>query len=83
VIARWEQGVVSPSVETLLEIVRACGFDLPLELAIGDGLRPRVASTADLARMLAARGLDEETPLLLSLRRLTELERDLGRGLDR
>ena len=32
VIARWEQAVVGPSVETLLELVRACGFDLPLEL---------------------------------------------------
>ena len=32
VIARWEQGVVSPSLETLLEILHACGFDLPLEL---------------------------------------------------
>ncbi len=32
VIARWEQGAVAPSVETLIELVRACGFDLPLEL---------------------------------------------------
>ncbi len=32
VIARWEQAVVAPSLETLLELVRACGFDLPLEL---------------------------------------------------
>jgi transcriptional regulator with XRE-family HTH domain len=32
VIARWEQAVVAPSVETLIELVRACGFDLPLEL---------------------------------------------------
>ncbi len=32
VVARWEQGVVAPSVETLVELVRACGFDLPLEL---------------------------------------------------
>jgi transcriptional regulator with XRE-family HTH domain len=32
VIARWEQGAVAPSVETLVELVRACGFDLPLEL---------------------------------------------------
>ena len=32
VIARWEQGNVAPSVETLIELVRACGFDLPLEL---------------------------------------------------
>lgn len=32
VIARWEQGAVTPSIETVLELVRACGFDLPLEL---------------------------------------------------
>ncbi len=32
VIARWEQAAVAPSVETLTELVRACGFDLPLEL---------------------------------------------------
>ncbi len=32
VIARWEQGSVAPSIETLVELVRACGFDLPLEL---------------------------------------------------
>jgi transcriptional regulator with XRE-family HTH domain len=32
VIARWEQGNVAPSAETLIELVRACGFDLPLEL---------------------------------------------------
>ena len=44
VIARWEQGVVAPSVETLVELVQACGFDLPLELvpydaAAGERLR--------------------------------------------
>src|SRR5918996_6170737 len=32
VIARWEQGAVAPSVDTLLTLVEACGFDLPLEL---------------------------------------------------
>jgi len=32
VIARWEQGVVAPSLDALVELVRACGFDLPLEL---------------------------------------------------
>lgn len=37
VIARWEQGVVAPSVETLVELVRACGFDLPLELVPYEG----------------------------------------------
>lgn len=36
VIARWEQGTVAPSIETLVELVRACGFDLPLELVPRD-----------------------------------------------
>jgi uncharacterized protein len=39
VIARWEQGTVAPSVETLAELVRACGFDLPLELVPHDSSR--------------------------------------------
>jgi transcriptional regulator with XRE-family HTH domain len=32
VLARWEQGVISPPVESLLACVQACGFDLPLVL---------------------------------------------------
>ena len=32
VIARWEQGVVAPSIDTLVELLRSCGFDIPLEL---------------------------------------------------
>ena len=31
-IGRWETGVVAPSLDTLLDLVRACGFDLPLML---------------------------------------------------
>jgi transcriptional regulator with XRE-family HTH domain len=31
-IARWEAGGMAPSLETLLDLIRACGFDLPLEL---------------------------------------------------
>jgi transcriptional regulator with XRE-family HTH domain len=31
-IARWEAGAAAPSLDTLLELIRACGFDLPLEL---------------------------------------------------
>lgn len=31
-IARWEQGSVSPSVDNFLEIIEACGFELPLVL---------------------------------------------------
>lgn len=48
---------------------------------IGRGLRPSVASIGDLARMLAARGREQDKPLLQQLRHLRELERDLGRGL--
>jgi transcriptional regulator with XRE-family HTH domain len=39
VIARWEQGTVAPNLETLVELVRACGFDLPLELVPYDPAR--------------------------------------------
>jgi transcriptional regulator with XRE-family HTH domain len=31
-IGRWETGAVAPSIDTLLELVRVCGFDLPLML---------------------------------------------------
>jgi len=31
-IARWERDVVQPSFETLLEIVRAAGFDISVDL---------------------------------------------------
>lgn len=37
VIARWEQGAVSPSVDNLLEVIQACGFDLPLVLVPREG----------------------------------------------
>jgi transcriptional regulator with XRE-family HTH domain len=30
IIARWEQGSISPSVDNLIEVIHACGFDLPL-----------------------------------------------------
>lgn len=39
VIARWEQEVVSPSLETLLDMLRACGFDLELVLVRYDTSR--------------------------------------------
>jgi transcriptional regulator with XRE-family HTH domain len=32
VIARWEQGTISPPVESLLACVHACGYDIPLIL---------------------------------------------------
>jgi hypothetical protein len=41
---------------------------------LGRGVRPLVASTADLARMLAALGRESDLPRLRAMRRLTELE---------
>ena len=31
-IARWERGAVEPSFETLRELVRACGYELAVEI---------------------------------------------------
>jgi hypothetical protein len=45
---------------------------------LGRGLRPSVASTGDLARMLAALGREEDRPKLEALRQVAELERSLG-----
>jgi hypothetical protein len=50
---------------------------------IGRGLRPRVASIGDLARMLAALGREQDLPPLQQLRTLAELERSLIRGIER
>jgi hypothetical protein len=50
---------------------------------IGKGHRPRVASIADLARMLAALGREQDLPPLQQLRTLAELERTLVRGIER
>ena len=65
VIARWEQGVVAPSLETLVEIVRASGFDLPLELipydgSTDEGLRQTVRLSPErrVQRMLRAQSRD-------------------------
>jgi hypothetical protein len=49
---------------------------------IGKGLRPRVASVDDLARMLAALGREQDLPRLLQLRRLAEMQLDRRLGLE-
>jgi len=49
VIARWERGTVAPSLETLLELLRACGFDLPLELASYEPPSDRLGKNALLS----------------------------------
>jgi transcriptional regulator with XRE-family HTH domain len=35
-VARWESGRVEPSLETLIRLIRACGFDLTYSLATYD-----------------------------------------------
>jgi hypothetical protein len=49
---------------------------------LGQGLRPAVASKGDLARMLSALGREEDAEKLRQLRRLIELEHELGLGID-
>lgn len=36
VIARWEHGAVQPGFDNMLEVIEACGFDLPLQLVSRD-----------------------------------------------
>lgn len=50
---------------------------------IGQGLRPHVASTPDLARMAAALGRGQDLERLNQLRRITELEVGLLRRFER
>jgi hypothetical protein len=47
---------------------------------LGRGVRPQVASPGDLARMLGALEREHEIPILLRLRRVIELDRELTRG---
>ena len=49
VIARWEHGHVAPSLETLLELLHACGFDLPVELVPYDHPDERLRKNALLS----------------------------------
>lgn len=46
---------------------------------LGRGARPSVASTGDLARMIAALGREHDAPKLYQLRHIMELERSLVR----
>jgi transcriptional regulator with XRE-family HTH domain len=40
-IARWERDSVTPSLETLREVLQACAFDLELRLVLYEPLDPR------------------------------------------
>jgi transcriptional regulator with XRE-family HTH domain len=55
-IGRYEAGAVAPSLDTLIELINACGFDLPLELVplkeVGDD------GLAELQQLSPERRLD-------------------------
>ncbi|MGH2869493.1 MAG: helix-turn-helix transcriptional regulator [Solirubrobacteraceae bacterium] len=60
-IGRYEAGGVAPSLDTLIDLVRACGFDISLELVAlqppGDDRLSQLAQLSPerrLARMLKA-----------------------------
>jgi transcriptional regulator with XRE-family HTH domain len=69
VIARWEQGAVSPSVDNLLEVIQACGFDLPLVL-----VERQTHQEERLEKNLLL------TPERRAQRYLARLERETARG---
>jgi hypothetical protein len=71
VIARYEQGIVAPSLDTLVQLLRACGFDIPLELVPYDPGPDETRSALQmlppfvrLDRMLERRVAPEEDRLL-------------------
>jgi transcriptional regulator with XRE-family HTH domain len=76
VIARWEQGAVAPSLEALLEVLHACGFDLPLELserddAADERLRKnaRLSPERRVQRLMATRPPFDPYAILAALER--------------
>src|SRR5436190_8842721 len=69
VIARWEQGAVSPTFDNMLEVIEACGFELPLMLI------PRDASLDD--RLQKNRLLSPERR---AQRLLTKLDKEDAHG---
>jgi hypothetical protein len=56
-IGRWEAGAVAPSLDTLLELIQACGLDLPLTLV---DPQPSIADEhlTELQRLTPERRLD-------------------------
>ena len=63
VIARWEQGVISPPLDSLMQIIHACGFDLPMTLlpidkSADEELREALLETPSerVERLIRARG---------------------------
>jgi transcriptional regulator with XRE-family HTH domain len=69
VIARWEQGAVQPGFDNMLDVIAACGFDLPLMLVRRD---TALDERLDKNRLLS--------PERRAQRYLARLDRELARG---
>lgn len=65
-IARWERDVVTPSLETLREVLQACGFDLDLQLVL---YQPPDASQDARLRQELGRTPQERLVAMLESRR--------------
>ena len=65
-IARWERDAVTPSLETLREVMQACGFDLDLQLVL---YQPPDASHDAMLREEMARTPQERLVAMLDQRR--------------
>jgi len=65
-IARWERGDVKPSLETLRELIRACGLELGFELANYDD--SYVPDIVDNLRVTPAERLERSVAWVNALR---------------
>jgi transcriptional regulator with XRE-family HTH domain len=68
-IGRWEQGAVQPGFDNMLEVIEACGFDLPLMLVPRDTV---LNERLDKNRLL--------TPERRAQRSLNKLDKEGARG---
>jgi transcriptional regulator with XRE-family HTH domain len=68
VVARWETGATSPSFETVVRVVRSCGFDLYFSMANYDDQDDRLVD--DHLRM-------SPKQRIAALRNMLEVERTL------
>jgi transcriptional regulator with XRE-family HTH domain len=55
-IGRYESGAVAPSLDTLSDLVRACGFELSLELTASDDAS--LSELSDLQQLSPERRVD-------------------------
>jgi len=69
-IARWERGDVKPSLETLRELIRACGLELGFELAnYDDSYLPLIHQQFRLSPAERVRHMQHVAAQMIDLRR--------------